>query len=72
MFFEYILNRWRWKKSIELSLISTENFKILKYHMCLMKHKFSLLFVVGVAVMMKKYLKEKNQYRLGIKDSWYD
>ena len=40
--------------------------------MCLMKHKFSLLFVVSVAVMMKKYLKEKNQYRLGIKDSWYD
>ena len=41
------------KKLIVLSAISIDNLKTLKYH----------AFVVNFAVMLKKYLKKKNQIR---------
>ena len=51
------------KKPIVLSAISIENLETLKYQKFLIKHQFFLLFVISVAVMMKKYSKKKNQLK---------
>ena len=60
-FFENVfLENSTLKQSIVLNLISIKNLEILKHKIFSIKHYFILLFVIRVAVMMKKYLKGKN------------
>ena len=60
-FFENVfLENSTLKQSIVLNLISIKNLETLKHKIFSIKHYFILLFLISVAVMMKKYLKEKN------------
>ena len=61
-YFQQILKRLNWTKSIVLFLGNIENFKTLKEHKFLKKH-FFLLFAVSVTVKMKNHLNRKNQLR---------
>ena len=50
------------KKSVVLFMVSVENLKTLKNHRFL-KKQFFLLFAVSAKIKMKKYLKNKDQFR---------
>ena len=51
------LKRFRFKKSIALSVENTEKIKISKYDIFSIKHQLFLLFAVRVAESIKEYLK---------------
>ena len=61
-YFQEILKRLKWKKSILLFVANIEGLKTLKY-INSKKHYSFLLFSVSVAVKMKRYLKKKSQLR---------
>ena len=61
-YFQKILKKLKLKKSIVLFVLNIKKLKTLKYHAFLKKHYF-LLFVVGVEIKMKRYLKKKNQLK---------
>ena len=58
-YFQKVFKNLKWKKSVILLVVNIKNLKAIKYHKCLKKQ----LFVVSVAVKMKRYLKKKNQLR---------
>ena len=62
-FFELILKKIEWEKSIALSLKSIKNLKSLKYHIFVIKNYFFLVFVTRVEMKVKKYLRKKNKLK---------
>ena len=51
------------KKSFASSVSSIEKLKILKFDVFQIKQYSFLLFVISAAVMIKKYLKDKNRLK---------